>query len=327
VKRRALIAALAALPGVFPSATRAQMNTTKVVGFLHSGAPNYLAGIMDRLRRSLAEHGFVDGKNLRIETRFAAGHYEQIPKLVKELLALKPDVVLAVGGSEPVKAFKAATSTVPIVFMSAIDPVRDGIVDSLSRPSGNITGVSLIGASLEPKRLEVLAQLVPGKGPLCALLNPRYPSVDQQREALRAAAALLDRPLEFVQATNAAEIDAAFKAAADLGSTGLTQAQDPFFASSIPRIVTAAAREKLPAVYQGREFVDLGGLASYGTNFIAAFGDAGGYLGRILNGAKPADLPVLQPTRFEFVVNLKAARAIGLELPTAVTSTADEVIE
>ncbi|HKV16522.1 MAG TPA: ABC transporter substrate-binding protein [Reyranella sp.] len=328
MKRRALIAALAALPGALAPATRAQTNTTKVVGFLHSGAPTYLPGIMDRLRRSLAEHGFVDGKNLRIETRFAAGHYEQIPKLAKELLALKVDVVLAVGGSEPVNAFKAATSTVPIVFMSAIDPVRDGIVDSLSRPSGNITGVSLIGASLEPKRLEVLAQLVPGKGPLCALLNPRYPSVDQQRKTLRAAAAaVLDRPLEFVQATNAAEIAAAFKAAADLGSTGLTQAQDPFFASSIPQIVTAAAREKLPAVYQSREFVDLGGLASYGTNFIAAFGDAGGYLGRILNGAKPADLPVLQPTKFEFVVNLKAARAIGLELPTTVTSTADEVVE
>jgi putative ABC transport system substrate-binding protein len=327
VRRRALIAALAALPSALPATSRAQASGTKVVGFLHSGAPTYLPAIMDRLRKSLAEQGFVDGKNLRIETRFAAGNYEQIPKLAKELLAAKVDVVLAVGGSEPVNAFKAATSTVPIVFMSAIDPVRAGIVDSLSRPSGNITGVSLIGASLEPKRLEVLAQLAPGKGPLCALVNPRYPSVEQQREALRAAAALLNRPIEFVQATNTAEIDAAFKKAADLGCAGLSQAQDPFFASTIPQIVTAATREKLPAVYQGREFVDLGGLASYGTNFIAAFGDAGGYLGRILKGAKPVDLPVLQPTKFQFVVNLKAARAIGLELSPAVTSTADEVVE
>ena len=322
MRRRAFLgAALAALPA------RAQTNGPKVVGFLHSGAPTYIPAIMDRLRHSLAEHGYVDGKNLRIETRLAAGHYERIPALAKELLALKVDAVLAVGGSEPVNAFKAATSTVPIVFMSAIDPVRTGIVQSLSRPGGNITGVSLIGASLEPKRLEVLAQLTVGNGPFCGLINPRYPGADQQRESLRTAAAAIGRPFEFVEATNAVEIDTAMKIAAEHHCAGLVQTQDPLFASSVPQIVAAAEREKLPAVYQGREFVDLGGLASYGTNFVAAYGDAGDYIGQILKGASPADLPVLQPTKFEVVVNLKAARAIGIEIPPRLLSNADEVVE
>ncbi|MFI5030250.1 MAG: ABC transporter substrate-binding protein [Reyranellales bacterium] len=324
MKRRAVLAAacaVAALP------VQAQTSATKVVGFLHSGAPNYMPAIMDRLRRSLAEQGYVEGKNLRIETRLAAGRYERIPALAKELLALKVDTVLAVGGSEPVNAFKAATSTVPIVFMSAIDPVRTGIVQSLSRPGGNITGVSLIGASLEPKRLEVLAQLAPGSGPFCGLINPKYPGADQQRESLRTAAAAMGRPFEFVEATSVTEMEAAFSAAAERRCAGLVQTQDPLFASSIPQIVAAAERTKLPAVYQGREFVDLGGLASYGTNFVAAFGDAGDYIGRILNGARPADLPVLQPTKFEFVVNLKAALAIGIEIPARIVSNADEVVE
>jgi putative ABC transport system substrate-binding protein len=323
MKRRTLLAALSAWPAI----ARAQANATRVVGFLHSGAPNYMPAIMDRLRHSLADQGYVDGRNLRIETRLAAGHYERIPALAKELLALKADAVLAVGGSEPVNAFKAATSTVPIVFMSAIDPVRTGIVESLGRPGRNITGISLIGASLEPKRLEVLAQLAPGNGPFCALVNPKYPGVDQQRESLRTAAAAMGRPLEFEEATSAAEIEAAIGAAGERRCAGLVQTQDPLFASSIPLIVAAAERKKLPAVYQGREFVDLGGLASYGTNFVAAFGDAGEYIGRILNGAKPADLPVVQPTRFEFVVNLKAAHAIGIEIPPRLVSNADEVIE
>jgi putative ABC transport system substrate-binding protein len=324
LKRRAFLAAVSALAA--PTA-HAQTSAPKLIGFLHSGAPNYIAGIMTRLRRGLADHGFIDGKNLRIETRLAAGHYERIPALARELLALKADAVLAVGGSEPVKAFKAATSTVPIVFMSAIDPVRAGVVESLGRPGGNVTGISLVGASLEPKRLEVLAQLAPGKGPLGALINPQYPGAELQRESLRSAAAAMGRPLEFVTATSATEIDAAMAAAADRHCAGLVQAQDPLFASTIPQIVAAAEHEKLPAVYQGREFVDLGGLASYGTDFIAAFGDAGGYLGRILKGAKPADLPVMQPTKFEFVVSLKAAKTIGIEIPSSLLSTADEVIE
>ncbi len=324
MKRRAFLATaatVAALPA------HAQMEAAKVVGFLHSGAPSYMPAIMDRLRHGLAAHGFVDGKNLRIETRLAGGHYEQIPALARELLAIKVDVVLAVGGSGPVNAFKKATSTVPIVFMSAIDPVRTGIVESLGRPGGNITGVSVIGASLEPKRLEVLAQLAPNDGPLCALINPEYPGAAQERESLHIAAAAMGRPFEFVEAASAAEIDAAIKVAADHHCAGLVQTQDPLFASNVQQIVAAAERAKLPAVYQGREFVDLGGLASYGTNFVAAYDDVGEYVGRILRGAKPADLPVLQPTRFEFVVNLKAARAIGIEIPARVVSNADEVIE
>jgi len=324
VKRRAFLGAATAT-ATLPA--RAQTSGVKVVGFLHSGAPNYMPAILDRLRRGLADQGFVDGKNLRIETRLAAGRYERIAVLASELLALKADAVLAVGGSEPVNAFKAATSTVPIVFMSAIDPVRTGIVESLSRPGRNITGVSLIGASLEPKRLEVLAELAPGNGPFCALVNPRYPGVEQQRASLRTAAAAMGRPLEFEEATSGVEIEAAIDAAVRRHCVGLVQTQDPFFASSIPQLVAAAERTKLPAVYQGREFVDLGGLASYGTNFVAAFGDAGEYIGRILKGAKPADLPVLQPTKFEFVVNLKAAHAIGIEIPPRIVSNADEVVE
>jgi putative ABC transport system substrate-binding protein len=325
VKRRGLLAGGAAALAALPA--RAQPVGTKVVGFLHSGTPSYLPIIMDALRRGLSEQGYVEGRNLRIESRLAAGHYERVAPLAHELLSLKVDAILAAGGTGPVDAFKAATTSVPIVFISAVDPVRSGVVESLGRPGGNITGISLIGASLEPKRLEILGQLVPGEGALCALVNPRYPAADQQVDSLRKAAAAMKRPLEILRASVETEIDVAIKAAGERHCAGLTVAQDPFLASRIPQVVDAARRGRLPAVYWNREFVDMGGLASYGTDFADAFHQAGVYLGRILKGARPADLPVLQASRFELVVNLKAARAAGIEIPGSLVSVADQVIE
>jgi putative ABC transport system substrate-binding protein len=299
----------------------------KVVGFLHSGAPSYLPAIMTALRSGLAEQGYVEGSNLRIETRLAAGHYERVALLARELIDLKVDAILAAGGTEPVNAVRAAGTAVPVVFVSAIDPVKAGVVESLGRPGGTITGISLIGIALEPKRLEILGRMKPGGAPLCALVNPGYPAVEQQIASLREAAAAMHRPIEIVQAATEADIDGAMHAARERGCAGLALTQDPLLASHIPRIVAAADRERLPVIYWSREFVDMGGLASYGTDFADAFRGAGIYLGRILKGASPADLPVLQPTQFKLIVNLKAARAAGIEIPSEVAASADELIE
>ena len=236
-------------------------------------------------------------------------------------------MIVAVGGSDPAKAAKAATTTIPIVFGSAADPLRAGLVASLNRPEGNVTGVSLIGSALEAKRLDFLQQLVPGATPIGVLLNPKYPDFDLQLRELQEAAAVIKRQIHIARASTETEIDSAFATLAQLGAGALLVAIDPFFTARREQIVTLAARHKLPAIYASREFPAVGGLMCYGSNIPDSYRQIGIYVGRILKGAKPADLPVMQPTKFELVINLKTAKALGIDVPPTLLARADEVIE
>jgi putative ABC transport system substrate-binding protein len=297
------------------------------VGFLYSAGPAQLRPLAAAVREGLAEQGFVEGKNVAIEYRTAEGHYDQLAELAKELAERRVNVILAAGGTDPAKAAKAATTTIPIVFFSAADPVRAGIVASLNRPGGNVTGVSQIGSALEAKRLEYLHRLVPGTAPIGALVNPKYPDIDLQIDELQKGAQLIKRPLQIVRASTEAEIDTAFADLVRQGAGALTVGQDPFFGDQTGGLVAEANRRKLPAIFWRRQFAAAGGLMSYGSDFAAGYRQAGIYLGRILKGAKPADLPVLQPSKFELIVNLRTARALGVEVPPDILAGADEVIE
>jgi len=287
-----------------------------------TGTPN-----LDALLQGLRDLGYTEGRNLKIEARWAGDATDKLPALAQELVALKVDAIIAAGGSDPAKAAMAATSTIPIVFVSAADPIKAGIVQSLNRPGGNVTGVALIGSALEPKRLEYLSRLAPGGSPIGALVNPGYPDIELQVAEITRAAAAVNRPVEFVRAGTGAALEEAVATAARLGCGALAVAQDAFFNSHRGRIVALAAQYRLPAIYNQREYVERGGLASYGAHFGDGYRQAGLYLGRILKGARPADLPVMQSARFELVINLKTARTLGLDVPVDVLAAADEVIE
>lgn len=322
MRRRSLLAGLATTAPVVAFGQQ----SVAVVGLLHSAAPSYVERLYKSLRKGLAEQGYSEGRNLRIEARFAAAHPERLEPLARELVDLKVDAILAAGGTAPGIAVKAATNTIPTVFVSAADPVKAGIVASLGRPGGNITGISMIGATLEPKRLEILGGVVPKTKALGALVNPNYPDYELQVSSFTKAAEALQRRIEIVRVTQRAEIDTAVEELAER-SGGFALAQDPLFGSEIPRIVQTANRNRLPGIYWNREFVDIGGLMSYGPDFADSYRQAGVYLGKILKGAKPADLPVLQPEKFELAINLKTANLIGLTFPPSILARADEVIE
>jgi putative ABC transport system substrate-binding protein len=247
--------------------------------------------------------------------------------LVADLVKRKVAVILAAGGSDPAKAAKAATATIPIVFISASDPVKVGIVMSLNRPGGNVTGVSLLGSALEAKRLGLLHELVPGAASIGVLINPKYPDSNLQLREVQEAASTIKRQINIVHASTEAEIDAAISTLAQQGSVALLVAQDPFFGSRREQLVALAARYKLPAIYYQNEYAKVGGLVSYGTDFADGYRQAGIYVGRILKGEKPADLPVVQPTKFELIINLKTAKTLGLDVPPHLQQLADEVIE
>ena len=305
----------------------AQQPSLPVIGFIASYSQRVQASNAAAIRQGLKETGYVEGQNVSIEYRVAEGHYDRLAGLAAELVERKVAVILADGGSDPVKAAKAATSTIPIVFFSAADPVRAGIVASLNRPGGNVTGVSMLGTALEPKRLEVLNRLSPGAAPIGALVNPKYSDADFQIRALEEAARSIKRQILIERASTEPEIDTALATLTQRGVGALSVAQDPLFNSYLNQIVALAARYKLPAIYTSRNWPDAGGLISYGPNFTEGHRQAGVYVGKVLNGARPADLPVLQPTKFELVINLKTAKAIGLAVPNDLIAVADEVIE
>ncbi len=313
--------------GAVPYAARAQPRATPVVGLLFSTGMANLQRWAVKIREGLGAEGFVDGESVMIAGRAVEGNYDQIPRLVTELIELKATVILAAGGTEPARIAKAATTSIPIVFFSAADPVKAGLVTSLNRPGGNVTGISMLGAGLEGKRLELLQQLVPGNAPFAAMVNPNYPDADRQERDVREAADILKRGIEVVHARSDAEIESAFARVMERHAAGLLVAQDIFYATRREAIISLAARHKLPAIYQQREFVDVGGLMSYGTDFAAGYRQAGMYLGRILKGEKPADLPVVQPSKFEFVFNMKTAKTLELDPPALLLAAADEMIE
>lgn len=327
MRRRVFLAGLAV--GALGASSRAAhaQGPGPVVGFLSSGAGADSANLAAASRRGLEQGGFVPGTNLTVEYRWAEGRYERLPELAADLVARKVDVIIAAGGSDPARAAKAATTTLPIVFVTAADPVRTGLVASLSRPEANVTGVSMVGATLEGKRLELLYRLVGGAKPIGALLNPGYPVVKTQEAQLREAASGLGVDLLLAFASTETEIEAHAAAFAAKGVGAVLIANDPFLGSERERLAVLALRHKLPSMSFRREYAVAGGLLSYGADFEDGYRQAGAYAAAILKGANPTELPVLQPTKFELVMNMRTARALGLEVPSFILAQADDVLE
>src|SRR5262245_30874730 len=311
----------------WPLAARAQPSGIPVIGTLNSGAAQPRRDQMDDFHRGLKELGFVPGENVAILQRGADDHYDRLPALAAELVRERVAVIATIGGPVTAFAAKATTTSIPIVFAAVSDPVGSGLVTSLNRPGGNLTGSGGLVAELDPKRLELLSELAPGSTTVAALINPRRPGVDGQEENLRSAAKAAGRDMVVFRTGDPQAIEAAFATMAERKITSLIVAADPFFNNHRQQIIILAARHVIAGIYQWRVFPDEGGLVSYGPRLGEAYRSSGGYVGRILKGEKPGDLPVIQPTKFELVINLKTARAIGITIPPALLARADEVIE
>jgi putative ABC transport system substrate-binding protein len=327
MKRRAFILALGGAAASVSLAARAQQADSATIGFLHSGLRDDQVSLANATRAGLREQGYVEGQNLKIEYRWAEGQYDKLPALAAELVDRRVALIIAAGGSDPARAAKNATSTIPIVFVSAADPVRTGLVGSLNRPEANVTGISMVGAALEAKRLELLHEMLPQASAVGVLINPKYPDAKTQAQEVDQATARLGVKTTVLNASIEAEIDAAFARFAQQKVGAVLACNDPFFGSEREHIATLALRERLPAMSFRREFPEVGGLLSYGARFEEGYRQAGIYAGRILKGAKTNDLPVTQPTKFEMVINLKTAKAIGLAISESFLLRADEVIE
>jgi putative ABC transport system substrate-binding protein len=328
MRRREFITLLGGTAATWPLAARGQQSAMPVVGILSSLSSSYIASRLSWFRKGLQEAGFIEGQNVAIDYRLAEGHVDRLPRLTADLIDRQIAVIFA-AGIDPAKVAKAATATIPIVFLSDVDPVNAGVVTSLNRPGGNVTGVSLLGSTLESKRLGLLNEIVPGAAPIGILLNPRFPDADRELGELQDAASVIKRQIIIVRASTDSEIDTAIAAVANQGAGALLIVQDTFFTDLNPRgqLVTLASRYKLPAMCPQREFVEAGGLISYAADFANGYRQAGVYIGKILKGAKPADLPVEQPTKFDLVINLKTAKALRLTVPPTLLTSADEVIE
>jgi putative ABC transport system substrate-binding protein len=325
--RRDFITLLGGAAAAWPLAARAQQPGMPVIGFVHAASSAYFSQLAPAFSQGLKEGGYVEGQNVAIEYRWAENRYERLPALVAELVAHRVVVIVAAGGTRPAAAAKAATPTIPIVFVSAADPVKTGLVTSLNRPGGNVTGVSLIGSALEGKKLGLLHEVVPRVSTIAALIDSNYPDAQAQLNEVQAAAGRIGVQLVPLTVDKESDIDGAFARFAQRGAGALLVGEDVMFAGRREQIVALAARYALPAIYFQKEFVAAGGLISYGPHFADGYRQAGIYVGRILKGEKPADLPIVQPTRFELVVNLKTAKTLGLEIPPMLLATADEVIE
>ncbi len=297
-----------------------------VIGFLKSGSPAPSAPYVAGFRQGLADAGYVVGENVAIEYRWAEGLYDRLPALAADLVGRKVDLI-ATNAIPSALAAKSATSTIPIVFEVGTDPVRDGLVTSLGRPGGNLTGVAFMLVELVPKRLELLSELVPRATVIALLVNQNNSNTEPMIRDVQEAARAKGLQLPILKASTESEIDAAFATLGNLHAGALVVGNDPFFGSRREQLVTLASRHIVPAIYFLREFVAAGGLISYGSSITSVFRQLGTYAGKILKGAKPADLPVQQPTKFELVINLKTAAALGLTVPQSILARADEVIE
>jgi putative tryptophan/tyrosine transport system substrate-binding protein len=326
MKRREFISLLGGAAAAWPLSARAQQAVLPVVGFLSTLSPTNMAGnVMNEFRQGLKEAGFVEGQNVKVEYRWAEGHYDRLPSLAADLVRRQVAVIAATGGEPSPQVVKAATQTIPIVFMANGDPVAAGLVASLNRPGGNLTGVTIFGMIAAGKRLELLRQLMPKGGTIGYLMNPDNPN--RELDNVQAAARSLGQQILVLNADGGREIDTAFATIAQQRVAALLVASDPLFFDRRDQLIALAARQAIPAIYYLRAFSEAGGLLSYGNALKDMYRQVGTYTGRILNGEKPADLPVMQSTKFELVINLKTAKALGLEIPPTLIAIANEVIE
>jgi ABC-type uncharacterized transport system substrate-binding protein len=327
MRRREFIALLGGAAAAWPLAARAQQPAVPVIGFMSARSPEDSAHLVAAFHRGLDEGGFVEGQNVAIEFRWARGQYDRLPAMAADLVQRQVAVLVAVGGDPSSVAAKQATSTIPIVFGIGGDPVKAGLVESFNRPGGNVTGITLMTALMEPKRLGLLRELVPGVPLIGVLLNPAFPPAASQLQELEQAARIIGQRIVIAKASSDDELNAAFNVFVQERIGGLLVAADPYFDTRRDRIIALSAQHRLPAIYQFREYAVAGGLLSYGVSITDAYRQYGVYAARILKGAKPADLPVQQVVKFELIINMKTAKALDVTISDNLLSLADEVIE
>ena len=327
IRRRDFITLLGGAAVAWPLAARAQQPAIPVVGFLHQGLPDANTKFVAGFRKGLSETGYVEGRNVTIEYRWAQGEIDRLPELAAELIRRGVTVIATPGSALAALAAKSATATIPVVFMTGQDPVQIGLVTSLNRPGGNVTGVGGMNVELGAKQLGLLNELRPGAVPVAVFINPGSPQNERVMTELQSAATAIGRQLEIVTVRTNRDINTAFTDAVQKRAGALLITGDQLFTGRIVQLATLAARHSMPAIYTIREFAEAGGLMSYGSNFADLYRQTGNYTGRVLKGEKPADLPIMQATKFEFLINLQTAEALGLEIPPTLLARADEVIE
>jgi ABC-type uncharacterized transport system substrate-binding protein len=327
VKRRNFITLLGGTAFAWPLAARAQQQALPVIGYLSARSQEDTSHLIAAFQRGLAENGYIEGQNVAIEYRFAIGEYDRLPRMAAELVHRQVAVITTTGGEPAALAAKAATSTMPIVFTVGSDPVKQGLAESFNRPGGNATGIVLLTNQLEPKRLGLLRDMVPNARTFGFLVNPSFPASESQLSDMQDAARAMKQSIHVLRANTDPEIEAAFETITQQRIPALAVAASPFFDTRLRRLVELPNRNGVPTIYHFREFTEAGGLMSYGISFSDAYRQVGVYTGRILKGEKPADLPVVQSTKFEFVINLKTAKTLGMSISDNLLTLADEVIE
>jgi putative tryptophan/tyrosine transport system substrate-binding protein len=327
MRRRDFIKVIAGSAAAWPLGTQAQQSAMPVIGFMSGRAPEDSAHLVSAFRQGLTETGFVEGQTVTIEFRWAHGDYDRLPALAADLVSRKVAVLVGVGGDVSALAAKKATATIPVVFGMGDDPIKAGIVASFNRPDGNVTGFTLRTSEMESKRLGLLREMLPAVQLIGVLVNPQFPPSSHELSDLELAAKGIGQRLFVASANNDAELDSALASLGQQRVGAFLVTAAPFFDTRLERIVGFASQNRLPAIYQFREYAVAGGLISYGPDVVESYRNAGLYVGRILKGEKPADLPVLQPTKFDFVINLKTAKALGLTVPPTLLAEAGEVIE
>ena len=328
MKRREFITLLGGAAAAWPLAARAQQAPMPVVGFMNiNTSAESVPDLLAAFRQGLKETGFVEGQNVAVEYRWAQGQYDRFPELAAEFVRRQVAVIAATGGEPSPQSAKAATQTIPIVFTANGDPISEGLVTNLRQPGGNVTGITIFGPAAVTKRVQLMHQLIPQATTIAYLMNPNHPSGEIEMRAAQTAAGSLGKEILVVRASNERELDVAFTTMAQQQAGALVVASDPFFYSRRGELASLAARHRLPAIYYLPEFARAGGLMAYGNSLVDIYRLVGVYVGRILKGEKPGDLPVVQSTKFEFVINLKTAKMLGLDVPLGLTAGADELIE